>query len=156
MRGGLRRRSAVASPPREEVMRYRSVVLPVDDVPLVPVVDAGELVEVDADAGDADDAAAAPAGFVPTYLISFNASACVGSSSLPAGISARCRITAMMSATCGRLKLPGLSAGIVTRMRSERSLSDRSLQFALNSLPTSAGASLPVSSEPWQFAHFSA
>src|SRR5687767_1791303 len=62
-----------------------------------------------------------------------------------------------MSAFSGRLRLPGAFWGIEIRIRSNRSPSDRSFQFDVNSPPVSPGAiSPPFMSGPWQLEHFSA
>src|ERR1700730_8471248 len=96
--------------------------------------------------------------FLPSDLASMRIclrySLCVARSVLPAGNWFTKKMWARMSAAFSRLSVPGRSAGIDTRIRSNKSPTVRPYQLDRNSPPIRGGAdSPPVNSEPWQAAH---
>src|SRR5262249_46901674 len=92
--------------------------------------------------------------FTAVILIALSASNSVPSSFWLVGYLLKLRMNDTRSATCSRLRLPGLSAGIVARMRSKREPTVSSFQLALKSVPESAGAvPLPASCASWHAAH---
>src|SRR5688572_2941843 len=93
-------------------------------------------------------------GLLASILICFRAATSAGSSDLPLGHELARSTKAITSAFCWRVSFPGLSSGIVSRIRSNRSPAVRSFQFDVKAPPRSAGVMSPPSSAvPWQLAH---
>src|SRR2546423_1795906 len=77
--------------------------------------------------------------FGATNFSALSAALSAGSSAGPAGKLPFCSRNAIASAACAGVSDPGLSAGIEMCVRSNRSLTVRSIQSMLKSLPASGG-----------------